>query len=664
MSVAALRKICDERKIWKIAIVDDVFDVPDPQLVDRDQYAECRREYNLNQVLKNAVARVSGTRIDRLPRFDDLRDEELGALWKCVWKTRLAGRRLRADHMDVLCALFERHGADVLGMLDTVVELFLLLRRDLGRLVAVYGSDGNPDRIAKAQIVVLDYFLGRNLTKQQALEKASNVVMDVVKVARSANGTIPSFLLVSSRPQEIDVEAFRKGAKLMKSRFRFFAKEALRADQIDNMVNLHDLVDASDRTEKIERLIEDWQEGATRAVSAVRERMLTLDVSDLVYLDCFRLTHEGTSISNYLRWFLTASLSASITSRLKKSIWCDSNTPRLFNVVGEVGRLDPTTLVKTFDGPSTTIGHAYSDILFDESRGTGGRAFPAQLSGSDLVEGDLFVAPGDGNRRGYEGAEVWLVMTPSCDLRPRAPNQPPAAQSVLLLPGTLKRLAREEKGSNITEIDFIRVPGFERRHIFQIVWNFSRPISIDYSKMCADGPGELFRRLGRIRDLYFHRVRDEFANRLTRIGTEVAPLFPHPRSGKVLIAVENKGKRSFRAVMPFSSTNRFVWEIGPVRTTGQAGKSDYVYQASRKFIEKLTNVLGRRRRDPSLAAAAERGSGHLKKLRTYMDLLKPKAHGARGEGGVVEFRRAMKRSDFNPKNMKSNADLLIVTFID
>ena len=340
MSVAELKKICDERNIRKLAIVDDVFDVPDPQLLDRDQYAECRRQYNGDPILRNAVGWVGGTRVDSLPRFVDLRDEELGALWKCVWKTRLGGRRLRAPHKDILCALFERHSADVLGMLDTVVELFWLLRRDLGRLVAVYGSDGDPEGIAKAQIVVLDYFLGHNLTNQQALEKASNVVMDVVKVARSANGTVPSFLLVSSRPQEIDVEAFRKGSGLMKSRFRFFAKEALLTAPIDNMVSLHDLVDASDRTEKIERLIEDWRKGATKAVSAVRERMLTLDVSDLVYLDCFRLTHEGISIGNYLRWFLTASLSTSVTGELTKNVWRDSDTRKLFDVVGEGSVLD------------------------------------------------------------------------------------------------------------------------------------------------------------------------------------------------------------------------------------------------------------------------------------------------------------------------------------
>ena len=68
------------------------------------------------------------------------------------------------------------------------------------------------------------------------------------------------------------------------------------------MVNLHDLIDASGRTETIERLIDDWQRGAQTAISAVRKRMLSLDISDFAYLDCYRLKHEDKSVAQYLRW--------------------------------------------------------------------------------------------------------------------------------------------------------------------------------------------------------------------------------------------------------------------------------------------------------------------------------------------------------------------------
>ena len=445
MEVTELKNICDERKIKKIAMVDDVFDVPAQNYLDRDQYSNFRRRYNPDRELKRAVTWVSGMNAEELPRFEDLSEDILNPLWKSVWKSRINGRRLKAEHSAALENLFLKHSHNVLGMLDTVVKLLSLFRNHLGKSVTVHGTDFEADEVAKAEIVLVDYFLGQNLDKDEYLRRASQVVKDVVAAARSKNRTIPSFLLVSSRPQEIDIEEFRDCAELMKSRFRFFPKESLNTFRVEDMINLHDLIDASNHTEKIERLIEDWWKGANESASSVREQMLRLDVSDLVYLDCFRLMPEGTSIANYLRWFLTALLNAKITSNLTKSLWQDADTLKLFSVVDESGYLDQNTLVKTFDGPSDIIAHAYGNILFDKTRGAENYAFPTQLSGCDLVEGDLFVCPKGQKQKSYEDAEVRLVMTPSCDLIPRVGNKEPSAKSVLLLPGILNKGNHENK---------------------------------------------------------------------------------------------------------------------------------------------------------------------------------------------------------------------------
>ena len=667
MSVAELRNICEKRQIKRIAIIDDIFDIPALDRLDRTRYSEFLQRFNSNQVLKNAVTRVSGTKPNSLPDFDNLDEKELAPLWKCVWKQEVGGRKLNVGHAQALRALFEGHYDDVLGMLETVVELFSLFRKDLGRSVTVHGTGFDADEIAKAQIVVIDYFLGCNLTEDEALEKVSKLVIDVVEVARSANRMVPSFLLISSLPQQsIDTESFCKRAELMQSRFRFFSKEELRADRIKVMVSLHDLIDASNSTDIVERLIEDWRRGAYKAIRAVREQMLTLDVSDYVYLDCFRLTHEGTSIGNYLRWFLTASLNASVTGKLTKNLWLEADALKLFSVVDKGGHLDPKTLIKTFDGPSDAIAQAYGNILFDETRGTGDCAFPAKLPGHDLVEGDLFVRPIGKDRQGYEGAKIQLVITPSCDLLPRAPNQPPSAQSVLLLPGTLKRVAQEDRNSNFAR-DVVRVLERGQWCLLQIEWDFSQPISIDWPKICDEGPGKAFKRLGRVRDLYFHRVRDEFANHLTRIGTEVGPLFPRPRSGEVFIAVVKAKGRQFESVMSFSSRDRFVWEIGPVQLTRPNGRSvkKCVYQVSRQFLDKLADVLSHLPSEkPNLAESAKRSAKHLEDMQTYMELARPMPPGVRGKGGVVEFKEFKK--DRNPSNAKqrSQADLQVVIFID
>lgn len=662
MSVAVLKDLCQERNIKKIAMVDDVFDVPSPNGLDRVRYSKFRQSYNSDPNLRKALARVSGmTSVETLPSFDDLGEEELEILWKSTWKQQLGGRKLRENYAQALRELFQGHQYNVLEMLDTVIELLSLFRDDLipNGSVTVHGTDYDADMVARGQIVLIDYFLGEDLSATEALEKTVEVVSNVVRAARQAGRPAPSFLLVSGRPEEIDAEKFRKSAQLMKSRFRFFGKNALSSNQIQNLVNLHDLIDASDRTVIIEGLIEDWYKGASKAIDEVRQQMLNLDVSDLVYLDCFRLVYEGTSIGNYLQWFMTAFLNARVTGKLTKKVWHQAESIRLSSIVDEEGHLDNRALIKTFDGPSDVIVHAYGEILFDETRGTADYAFPHRLPGHDLVEGDLFVRPKGRDRKGYEGAEVRLVITPSSDLLPRAPNQPPSGESVLLLPGILKRMEREDKKINLTKVYSVRVKERQEMCLLRVEWDFRRPISVGWAKMRDAGPGIGFKRLGRIRDLYFHKIRDEFANHFSRIGTVVAPLFPHPRSGKVFISTMD-GKR-FEPVLCFSSADGFVWEIGPVRVEGNSSEV-YVYQASHQFVETLSQTLrGLDQEKPELIESFARSLEHLKNIETYMDLLRPMAPGARGTGGSVEFKKATKRSDVK---LNSNAKLLIVPFAD
>ena len=667
MSVAVLKELCERRNIKKIAMVDDVFDVPTPEGLDRNRYLEFRQRYNDDKNLKRSITWVSGTDPGILPSFDDLDDDQLAPLWKSVWKPQLGGRSLTKDHAQALRNLFSEHRDGLLGMLDTVVKLLSFFRNDLNlNAVTVHSTDYDTDEVAKAQIILIDYFLGKDLTASEAFETTLEVVKNVVDAARQAKRSVPSFLLVSARPNDVEVEKFRYGAQLMKSRFRFFDKEDFRSERIKNLVNLHDLIDASDRTETMERLIEDWQRGARKAIDTVREQMLALDVSDFVYLDCYRLKHEGRSIGNYLRWFLTASLNATVTGTLTKELWQDADDLKLFSVVDESGQLDEKTLIKTFDGPSDAIGRVYGDILFDESRGTGECAFPSRISPQDLVEGDIFVQSRGKGKRKYDDAKIRMVMTPNCDLISRMPSEAPYAQSVLLLPGILKRTEQEDTDGNFSRDYFIRVPQGNEMCLLRIVWDFRNPISKDWSTISHNGPGRGFKRLGRLRELYFHKIRDEFVSHLTRIATKVAPLFPHPRSGKVLIKVGSKSK-CFKTVMCFSSEDRFIWEIGPVRLTRPNGRTEnrHLYQASRQFVGKLTEALSSISEEtPGLKESADRIAGHLKNMETYMDFFKPMIPGPRGEGNLIEFKKAANRSSINWDKIKSQSDLVVVPFFD
>ena len=626
--------------------------------MDRERYAEFVDRFQSDDCLRREIESVAGE-IRGLPDFEALGDDELGPLWRCVYGAHVPGPKLDTRQVETVRALFGGHDDGVLDMLDDVRGLLELFWRDLGREVAVHGARPDAGDVADADIVVVDYYLELRCTDEQAAQRTSNIVRDIADAAREGKGRVPQFLLVSSRPQAIDAGAFREHAGLMSSRFRFFAKRALSTHEVEDLVSLHDLVDASDRTEKIERLVRDWGVGGRKAIESVERHMLGLDVSDLVYLDYFRLVNEGTNIGEYLLWFLTALVGSRMTASLDRPLWNEARGMRLVEAVDEDGSVDQHTLIKTFDGPSRAIAEAYGEILLDRSRAAGGEGFPAPLAADDLSEGDLFVQRPEAGTSSYEGAEVRLVMTPSCDLIRRRPWEGPAAKSVLLLPGTLVPV-EEVKAPDPAEVYFVDVQGEEKRAALGVKWDFHRPLAVGWGSMSVDGPGEGFERLGRVRELYFHRIREHFAGRLTRVGTRVAPPLPEPRAGEVWVAVDRDGRRMFERVMEFSAEQRYVWEICPV---GEGGSSQCAYVTSRRFVKALWGQLEEvEAKQPEKALHAGKAGSALGTLKTHMDLARPMRPGKRGDGGVVEIRKAVRRGDGG--KLKSQATIVVRTYLE
>ena len=220
-----LKTICDRRDIQRVAIIDDVFDVPAAQELNRTRYGEFRRCYNRDDDLKQALIDPVDSEFDSLPAFDDLDDDQLEPLWNAMWRHRLGYRTITSHYVDRLQQLFMDHRDDVLGMLEEIFDLYSLFHHELGRAVVVRGTDYEAHDIAQSQIVVVDYFFGPRLTDDEALGKLTEAVTTVVHSARAAEQPIPSFILVSNRaPDKIDINGFRRDSKLMRSRFGFFAR--------------------------------------------------------------------------------------------------------------------------------------------------------------------------------------------------------------------------------------------------------------------------------------------------------------------------------------------------------------------------------------------------------------------------------------------------------
>ena len=197
MNLDFLKQACDQRQIKRIAIVDDVFDTPDPEKIDPGSYRGFVKNYNSNKNFRGSISRVIGDLYDdRLPDFDDLDDEDIAPLWTAFWKQSFGGRKMKGQYAQYLKELFKNHGDDVLGMHDTVVGLFSMFRDELNTKVKTYGTQFDPKEVVKAEIIFIDFFLEVNISKEVALKKVMEIVKELTDAARSSkrgiNATVVS----------------------------------------------------------------------------------------------------------------------------------------------------------------------------------------------------------------------------------------------------------------------------------------------------------------------------------------------------------------------------------------------------------------------------------------------------------------------------------------
>lgn len=213
-------------------------------------------------------------------------------------------------------------------------------------------------------------------------------------------------------------------------------------------------------------------------------------------------------------------------------------------------------------------------------------------------------------------------------------------------------------------MDLVRLEDGGADRLYEVQWNFDHTVSVGWGELNSGAAGEGLDRLGRVRDLYFHRVRDEWVRHLSRIGTEVMPLFPTAVAGEVWIAVQRGGKRKHEHVMNFSVDECLLWEMGPVRLTKPDGKKElaHVYQGTREFVRKLPVALENFVvDDEARRASADVAGEHLRNMGTCNAILKPSRLGIRGLNGAVEFKKMPNKAN---AKISSQADILILASVD
>lgn len=580
MTLERLREACQAGEVGPIAFIDDIFDTPSAAGLDPGRLAAFRKA-TLKPEERQAILGIpDGAAVpEPLPKNDEIEDEHIEPYWARLCELSTGQTPVDDPAVAALTDLFREHGDDPIGMLDLVGRICRLFGGELALPVNRFGAKPDIEAVAGMDLILVDFYLERGISVEKAKRDTVALVASIREAAARARRPSPSFVLVSSRPEDVSYEDFRREASLLRSRFRFIAKDILGRDTGTHLLDLHDLFETYKQAAEIEKLIDDWARAAKEAADDVRAKMLEFDIYDFVYLDFFRLYREGTSLGGYLRWLMTAYLPSKLPNRLDRGTWDNAERLRLFDVAAfQEGRLDGQ-LVKVFDGPGDAIGEAYGAILLDQTRASS-NGFPGAPTATDLLEGDLFLE--NGAEPDHHGSRVRLVMTPSCDLVVRGGGTRPIAESVLFLPGTLHRFTGERKPRELGDIEFARIVEAEqgkppRQVTYTIEWHFKGVTSMRWEDVAAGGLATL-ERLGRLREPYFNHVREKFVAGVTRIGREVSPLFSMPRQGAVFAQVQEGGKRKFVELFAFEASDGLVWTFQAV--VSKVAKKPRVPQAT------------------------------------------------------------------------------------
>ncbi len=387
--------------------------------------------------------------------------------------------------------------------------------------------------------------------------------------------------------------------------------------------------------------------------------MLEFDVSDFVYLDSYKLYREGTALGTYLRWLMTANLQSKVPEHLHRPIWGEAEALRVLDEASmPTGVPIEDALVKAFERPSRALQEAYASVVMDQTRSTVS-PFPAPIARDNIVEGDLFVERRDG---AYAGAQVLIVLTPTCDLVLRGGRTTPKAASVLLLPGTLRRVDITK-----SEVEYVRVAsassgGGMQIETFTVEWNYKAVSSLPWREL-SSGALDGYDRLGRMREPYFDHVRDRFTESITKKGWQVLPLDPAACAGEVHVRTFSKpGRPEYKLLFSFHKEEELVWtflaaiwrvkpasEPTPVAggpkapaSVGPAESDKFLVHATRAFLDRLageiarTDIIG----EPERSRLSERCAS----FDLLVSILRPGKPGVRladGQGIAFEIKESL-----------------------
>lgn len=495
ITAQSVRELLKDRTITRVAIIDDAFDEDGKSAPDAVQQETIHARLG-EQQFSRALRRVKlapdepgGVTLAWLEevRLASARESALRDLWEFARDTLGVGRvsRWRLDQFAKMLKDDLKLKVDAIGAKKA---------RKGGRAPLVKPDTG---------LIFMDYQMDRPGEEMGAL---SSDVMSRVYEQFRAESAAPLVVLMSEL--ELDataVAAFRKGTALLSGMFYFVPKGELFQPE-----RLRYRLAAYAKSLPTGQALQQYVQRVEDALDQVRDQVFrevrALSIADYAYLTTMRLHDDGQALGEYLMWLFTAHLAGEL-----------ARNESVRQAEAQINALRFEDLPPTQSEPSKHLGTLYSSAVLRPAD-----PLPATYreAGTYLQFGDLFRAP--------ETDQVWLCITPACDLAYSTGN--PSGRpflkkrSIFFVPGKLRPLAAplKEREERLARTELVVIDGEAQR----IIWDQKYVDRCEYGEL---GPwlqsrGNL-QRIATLQTPFALEVQRAFAADLTRIGMPVAPPF-------------------------------------------------------------------------------------------------------------------------------------------
>jgi len=485
----------EEKGIQNAVIIDDAFDeIPHPNELDPADWSKFVDDLTEDDhaLLSKLYPEFEKTDTDALQKSQPFID--------VLWENR---KKLSTKPLDVLFRSYELNNQLERKSLNNIVGKL----EDIGLTCTTVGREFIKEAV-NAQLIIIDLFLGPKRSDSAdngawaGISPKYNLDSDIERVRNFIlswpHDNPPLIILISSNEELYQKKNdFRDKSGLLSSTFRVARKSELAEDRKLEAI-LSRLVDAYEDSKKLTKFFKALDERLEQSRRNFFQLLRRLDLSDLAQIRTLLLNSEGERLGDYL---------LDVADRvLQHEIEGDAD------VIGATQTLNEIDL-NTYPAPHLTGTPDFQDLVHRMMFVHKNRLNLSEEEGRIQIRfGDVLCL-----KKNNEGAytnDVWLVVTPACDL---ARNE---TEHIMLLAGKMQEFKPKDWSYKRDPLrtPIIILPNGKNKWI---KWNLKEIVTRhrnDLDGALHTDQGECIIRIAQMREIHVMSLQQKLLTRLGRIG--------------------------------------------------------------------------------------------------------------------------------------------------